>query len=142
MQTLHQRAQRVLPAAIQTTALLLQGGADVARAALLPPLRRHRGGALLMRLAEPAAHALRCAPWRFLQGATCARAALSRRGYPQQYHPWRAMRVTAQWIAATCGVPPICQPGYPRVFFTSSIDGRALLVVVADAMCVTYRWRD
>jgi hypothetical protein len=126
-QRVHKRARRVLPEALATSGVLLSDESPQSLSALLFPLRRKSSGALAFRLCAETAKALAADPLGFLSEALEARQGLSRHCAPMEYKPWRAVKL----------------PGdMGEIYFTSSHDGGASILIVPAERLAVYLWRD
>ena len=126
-QAVHKRACRVLPEVLTTSGVVLEDESPSGLAALLFPLRRRSSGSVAFHLSNDAVAALQADPSGFLNAALEAREGLSRRGSRSAYRPWRSVRM-----------PDAAEAAY----FTSRVDGRASLVVIASERLAVYLWRD
>ncbi|KAF1717348.1 hypothetical protein [Pseudoxanthomonas wuyuanensis] len=124
-QILHQRASRVLPIRLQTTALMSDADGAERPDAMRLLIRRCRSGAIRFRLATETLAGLAQAPLDYLKQATTAREGLGRRRPPLRYGPW-------QTVAAPHGMG----------FVTCSVDGRATLWLIPGQQLAVYGWND
>ena len=123
--TLHRRARRVLPAQIQTEAVVVDTMDDSCLAAWLLPLSHRRHGCLVFRLAAPTIASLASRAMPYLQDARRAREGLGRLMRPMVYRPWSRHGAGPSQRFATC-----------------SEDGRASLCLLPAAGAALYAWND
>lgn len=139
--TLHRRAARVLPQAIQTCGTLHEALPQSTLAALLFPLRRRSSGAILFRLAESTVAAMTDDPMRYLAHATEARQRLGRHRPRFLYRPWRRALLPGAWALALAGQTGGMAAAV-EAWFTAKTDGKALLVLVPETRLAAYLWND
>ena len=146
-QSLHRRAVRALPQAVQTAGVWQAPTDPAALSALLFPLRRKPAGSLLLQLSDATCLALAQDPLRYLQQATAARQGLGRRQEPCRYRPWRSAWIPASMLS----LPVQSLEGSERhpdparrwlACFTTRTDGKALLLVAPAAGLALYAWND
>ncbi len=125
--TVHKRACRVLPEVLATSGVLLEDESPRGLAALLFPLRRKSSGAVAFHLSAQTLNALQDDPMRVLHDALQARNGLCRHSSPFTYRPWRTVRMPGTGEA---------------VYFTSSDNGMASIVVIPAAHLAIYLWND
>lgn len=139
--TLHRRAVRVLPQAIQTCGTLHEALPQCTLAALLFPLRRRSSGAILFRIAESTVAAMAGDPTRYLAHATEARQCLSRHRPRFLYRPWRMATLPGTWVSVLAGQAGD-MAGAVEAWFTTKTDGKALLVLLPERRLAAYLWND
>jgi hypothetical protein len=139
--TLHRRAVKVLPPAIQTSGVVAADD-PCALAKLLFPLRRKSSGALVYRLTEEAVSAMANEPLIYLRDAVQAREGLSRRRAPFAYRDWRKAMLPAGWANAWLPKAIEPAPGATEACFTVKTDGKALLIVIPAQRLAFYLWCD
>ena len=125
LNTLHRRARRVLPAQIQTDAVVVDTMDESCLAAWLLPLSHQRRGCLVFRLAAPTIASLASRAMPYLQEARRAREGLGRLMRPMVYRPWSRHGAGPSQRFATC-----------------SEDGRASLCLLPAAGAALYAWND
>lgn len=123
--TLHRRASRVLPANLQTRAVLTGARSLGEMAQLLLPLWRQRRGSVWFRLDEATARELCEHPEQGLRQARTARAALGRQTQPLQYARWRSVAAAPQ-----------------PIYRTHTRDHRAWLWLLPQQGLLVYAWDD
>ncbi|MEO6104455.1 MAG: hypothetical protein ABIP44_12590 [Pseudoxanthomonas sp.] len=124
---IHRRACRVLPEVLATSGVLLEDESQQGLAALLFPLRRRSSGAVAFDLSARVAKALQEDPARVLREALQARSGLFRHVSPCTYRSWREVRMA--------DIDDV-------VYFTTSHNGRAFIVVIPVERLVIYLWND
>ncbi|WP_368562070.1 hypothetical protein [Pseudoxanthomonas sp. UTMC 1351] len=139
--TLHRRAIKVLPPAIQTSEVVAEDDPR-SLSKLLFPLRRRSSGAVVYRLTEEAVSAMANDPLVYLKDAVQAREGLSRRCAPFAYRDWRKAWLPAGWASAWMPKVAAPIPGAVEAYFTAKTDGKALLVVVPTQRLAFYIWCD
>ena len=118
--SLHRHASRVLPAALQTTGVLLRDATPARIAGLLLPLRHVRRGSLRFVLAGSTMARLANAPSASLQQARQPRDPAC-----PGYGPWR-----------------VHGEGRGVRYVSQRLDGRAVLCVIPARQLLVYAWHD
>ena len=145
LHTLHRRAARVLPAALQTSEVLLPPLSQRELVALALPLRHRHSGAIGFRLSPATALAMRESSRAWFGMATRAREGIGRRAEALVYRPWRSLRlVLPESAMPQAGDAPsdMRQDEPVEVHVTHSVDGRARLLVIPSLRLAMYSWRD